>query len=122
MTPAPADVAAVLEEAVGVLAERGWRQGPRDLAGILAGLSNGPVSVGHAILIATPHPDMTGIHDAAVYALAEWIGEHPDSGPVSWRDAESLAVDVDAWNDAPDRTIADVVCALRGASRLVMTP
>lgn len=116
--------AAILNDAVEVLAERGWRQGPRTLEDIVAHRWPG-CRVGDAILFAaTGHidVDLDVITTLVEYALAEWIGENPDRGPVSWRDPESLAVDVDAWNDAPGRTIADVVRALRGAARLAVSP
>ena len=111
-----AQVAAALEGAVGVLAEQGWRQGPR---AVVRDLRLDPIDMGGAVLMAAtvPDADAFGTYSEAVACLAEWIGD-ADTGPVSWRDPETLAVDVDAWADVPGRTLAEVVHALMGAARL----
>ena len=115
-----AQVAAALEGAVQVLAEQGWRQGPRTIIVGLDGI--GPVDVGAAVILAaesrtTDQAEFWVTFTDALGVLAEWIGD-TDTGPVSWRDPESLAVDVDAWADAPGRTLREVVHALYGAARL----
>ena len=112
-------VAAALEGAVGVLAEQGWRQGPRPT---VRDIRLDPVDMGGAILIAATDlavGDTSGVYTEAAYALAEWINENPDAGPVAWRDPSSVVTGVDAWNDRPGRTLAEVVHALYGAARFV---
>ena len=110
-------VAAALEGAVTVLAEQGWRQGPRT---VVRDLHLDPIDMGGAVLLAAlAGNDLvpTATYYEAVSCLAEWIGD-ADTGPAGWRDVESLAVDVDAWADVPGRTLREVVHALYGAARL----
>lgn len=110
MTPTPADVAAVLEDAPRVLARYGWRQGPRTLEDIQTGRWPG-FGLGDALWFAAEDAGMRFPFDVASDAggaLVEWIDP---------RDSET--VNLDAWNDAPDRTLRDVVRACYGAARLV---
>jgi hypothetical protein len=84
-------VAAVLDRAADLIEERGWIQGRcKDETGICAL---------HAIDLATPDDD----DDEMYWHTSEAVWQR-----VGWN--------ITGWNDAPGRTAAEVIAALRAAA------
>lgn len=98
------DLAMVYRKAAKLIEEKGWTQG-------ISLRDNGSICTGAAIRLAAGYPAIgVGEPEASLYGpFVEWLSRGGEVA--SWLDSRRA---VEAWNDDPIRTKAQVVSALRG--------
>lgn len=117
--PLPLDLEDVLRQAAEVLEVNGWFRGDFYDTDWPGSSYEAPVCALGAIRVAAGEPP--AFDNVVAKDAAAWLAEHVDPTAVDCTDVAAVAGLVGFWNDAPERTVDEVLTALREAADQAVT-